>query len=73
VYKRQDFLHAIKRQSAALPVVVMTAFGTVETAVDEMCIRDRYWAEARGNPIVNAAAQHNLQRSSCLLYTSRCV
>ena len=23
-----------------------------------------YWAEARGNPIVNAAAQHNLQRSS---------
>jgi DNA-binding NtrC family response regulator len=31
-----DFLHAIKRQSAALPVVVMTAFGTVETAVDAM-------------------------------------
>ena len=27
-----EFLHAIKRQNAALPVVVMTAFGTVETA-----------------------------------------
>jgi DNA-binding NtrC family response regulator len=31
-----DFLHAIKRQHAALPVVVMTAFGTVETAVEAM-------------------------------------
>ena len=31
-----EFLHAIKRQNAALPVVVMTAFGSVETAVDAM-------------------------------------
>jgi DNA-binding NtrC family response regulator len=31
-----EFLQAIKRQNAALPVVVMTAFGTVETAVDAM-------------------------------------
>jgi DNA-binding NtrC family response regulator len=30
------FLHAIKRQNAALPVIVMTAFGSVETAVDAM-------------------------------------
>src|SRR6202161_4689436 len=30
------FLQAIKRQHAALPVVVMTAFGTVETAVEAM-------------------------------------
>jgi len=31
-----DFLHAVKRQNASLPVVVMTAFGTVETAVEAM-------------------------------------
>jgi len=31
-----EFLQTIKRQSAALPVVVMTAFGSVETAVDAM-------------------------------------
>src|SRR6266481_4664870 len=31
-----DFLAAIKRFQAALPVVVMTAFGTVETAVEAM-------------------------------------
>jgi DNA-binding NtrC family response regulator len=31
-----EFLQAIKRQSAALPVVVMTAFGSVETAVEAM-------------------------------------
>ena len=31
-----EFLHTIKRQNAALPVVVMTAFGSVETAVDAM-------------------------------------
>jgi DNA-binding NtrC family response regulator len=31
-----EFLHTIKRQNAALPVVVMTAFGTVETAVEAM-------------------------------------
>jgi DNA-binding NtrC family response regulator len=31
-----EFLQAIKRQNAALPVVVMTAFGTVETAVEAM-------------------------------------
>ncbi|HZZ16284.1 MAG TPA: sigma-54 dependent transcriptional regulator [Candidatus Sulfotelmatobacter sp.] len=31
-----EFLQAVKRQNAALPVVVMTAFGTVETAVDAM-------------------------------------
>ncbi len=31
-----DFLHAVKRQNANLPVVVMTAFGTVETAVEAM-------------------------------------
>jgi DNA-binding NtrC family response regulator len=31
-----EFLQIIKRQSAALPVVVMTAFGTVETAVEAM-------------------------------------
>ncbi|MFZ0761196.1 MAG: sigma-54 dependent transcriptional regulator [Candidatus Sulfotelmatobacter sp.] len=31
-----EFLQAVKRQSAALPVVVMTAFGTVETAVEAM-------------------------------------
>src|SRR6202522_786694 len=31
-----EFLYAIKRQNAALPVVVMTAFGTVETAVEAM-------------------------------------
>jgi DNA-binding NtrC family response regulator len=31
-----EFLQAIKRQNAALPVIVMTAFGSVETAVDAM-------------------------------------
>src|SRR6202522_1022338 len=31
-----ELLHAIKRQNAALPVLVMTAFGTVETAVEAM-------------------------------------
>jgi DNA-binding NtrC family response regulator len=31
-----DFLQAVKRQNAGLPVVVMTAFGTVETAVEAM-------------------------------------
>jgi DNA-binding NtrC family response regulator len=31
-----DFLHTIKRANAAMPVVVMTAFGTVETAVEAM-------------------------------------
>src|SRR5450432_4395850 len=31
-----DFLAAVKRVQAALPVVVMTAFGTVETAVEAM-------------------------------------
>jgi DNA-binding NtrC family response regulator len=31
-----EFLQAIKRQNSALPVVVMTAFGSVETAVDAM-------------------------------------
>lgn len=31
-----EFLHAVKRLNAALPVVVMTAFGTVETAVEAM-------------------------------------
>jgi DNA-binding NtrC family response regulator len=31
-----EFLHAIKSQNAVLPVVVMTAFGTVETAVEAM-------------------------------------
>jgi DNA-binding NtrC family response regulator len=31
-----DFLQAIKRVNAAIPVVVMTAYGTVETAVEAM-------------------------------------
>jgi len=31
-----DGLQAVKRQNAALPVVVMTAFGSVETAVEAM-------------------------------------
>jgi DNA-binding NtrC family response regulator len=31
-----EFLQAVKRQNATLPVVVITAFGTVETAVDAM-------------------------------------
>src|SRR5712672_164123 len=31
-----EFLQGVKRQNAALPVVVMTAFGTVETAVEAM-------------------------------------
>src|ERR1700734_1143084 len=31
-----EFLHAIKRQNAALPGRVMTALGTVETAVEAM-------------------------------------
>src|SRR5438552_11919162 len=31
-----EFLQTIKSQNAALPVVVMTAFGSVETAVDAM-------------------------------------
>src|SRR5579871_6105872 len=31
-----DFLQAVKRFQAAMPVVVMTAFGTVETAVEAM-------------------------------------
>jgi len=31
-----EFLQAVKRQNEALPVVVMTAFGSVETAVDAM-------------------------------------
>jgi DNA-binding NtrC family response regulator len=31
-----EFLHTVKRQNAALPVVVMTAFGSVETAVEAM-------------------------------------
>ena len=32
----QEFLQTIKRQNAAMPVVVMTAFGSVETAVEAM-------------------------------------
>jgi DNA-binding NtrC family response regulator len=32
----QEFLQTVKRQNAALPVVVMTAFGSVETAVEAM-------------------------------------
>jgi DNA-binding NtrC family response regulator len=31
-----EFLQAVKHQNAALPVIVMTAFGTVETAVEAM-------------------------------------
>jgi DNA-binding NtrC family response regulator len=31
-----DFLQAVKRANSALPVVVMTAFGSVETAVEAM-------------------------------------
>src|ERR1700723_2475269 len=31
-----EFLQTVKRRNAALPVVVMTAFGSVETAVDAM-------------------------------------
>ena len=31
-----EFLQIVKRQNAALPVVVMTAFGSVETAVEAM-------------------------------------
>jgi DNA-binding NtrC family response regulator len=31
-----EFLHAVKRTNAALPVIVMTAYGTVETAVEAM-------------------------------------
>jgi DNA-binding NtrC family response regulator len=31
-----EFLQAIKRTDAAIPIVVMTAFGTVETAVEAM-------------------------------------
>jgi DNA-binding NtrC family response regulator len=31
-----EFLQVIKRQNAALPVIVMTAFGSVETAVEAM-------------------------------------
>jgi DNA-binding NtrC family response regulator len=31
-----EFLHAAKRTNASLPVVVMTAFGSVETAVEAM-------------------------------------
>jgi DNA-binding NtrC family response regulator len=31
-----EFLHAIKRVNANLPVIVMTAYGTVETAVEAM-------------------------------------
>src|SRR6202043_1476188 len=31
-----EFLHSVKHQNAALPVVVMTAFGSVETAVEAM-------------------------------------
>lgn len=31
-----DFLHAVKRVNADLPVILMTAFGTVESAVDAM-------------------------------------
>ena len=31
-----EFLQAAKRLNSALPVVVMTAFGTVETAVEAM-------------------------------------
>jgi len=31
-----EFLHTAKRENAALPIVVMTAFGSVETAVEAM-------------------------------------
>src|SRR6202795_3415813 len=31
-----EFLHAAKQQNSALPIVVMTAFGSVETAVEAM-------------------------------------
>src|SRR5260370_41222453 len=31
-----EFLHAVKRADANVPVIVMTAFGTVETAVEAM-------------------------------------
>ena len=34
-----DFLQAVKRFQEALPVIVMTAFGTVETAVEAMKAR----------------------------------
>src|ERR1700730_14709414 len=33
-----EFLQAVKRANAALPVVVMTAYGTVESAVEAMKI-----------------------------------
>src|ERR1700685_2773376 len=31
-----EFLHAVKRIDAGVPVVIMTAYGTVESAVDAM-------------------------------------
>jgi DNA-binding NtrC family response regulator len=31
-----EFLHAVKRANAAIPVVIMTAYGTVESAVEAM-------------------------------------
>src|SRR5579872_4781419 len=31
-----DFLQMVKRDHASIPIIVMTAFGTVETAVDAM-------------------------------------
>src|SRR5277367_1786087 len=31
-----EFLHAVKRVNAELPVIIMTAYGTVESAVDAM-------------------------------------
>jgi len=34
-----EFLQAVKRVNAALPVVVMTAYGTVESAVEAMSKR----------------------------------
>ena len=51
-----EFLHASKQQNPALPIVVMTAFGSVETAVEAM----------------KAGASDYVLKpfSLCLLYTS---
>jgi two-component system response regulator AtoC len=33
-----EFLQAVKRANAAIPIIIMTAFGTVESAVEAMKI-----------------------------------
>ena len=69
-----EFLQAVKRANAALPVVVMTAFGTVESAVEAMKAgASDYVTEAvfarRTGAGDSQGARH---RAACARKTARC-